>query len=166
MAPSRVFAAALTLALTAGCSSTAPGTAPRGPATVAAAPAAEPQALECLLQAPDHVGLGEPVVPVTFTLRNGGRTDLRVLARHTPLEGMLGDIFEVTRDGERLGYRGRMVKRGPPGENEFITLAPGDHLRATVDLLEGYDLTLAGQYGVRYAGVAGYTCNELRITRD
>jgi len=158
------LAYALALLALAGCAgrpSPAPPPDQAGATRGYAAPA-----IACELQAPEHVGLAEPVVPVTFVLHNAGAAEARVLARQTPLEGILGDLFEVTLAGQRLGYRGRLVKRGAPDASEFLSLAPGDHVRATVDLLEGYDLSRAGHYTVRFAGAGDYACNELRITRD
>lgn len=148
----------------AGCAGTPSPARPPGP-TAAMQPDQAP-VVACRLQAPEHVGLAEPVVPLTFMLRNAGNDDVQVLARHTPLEGFLGDLFELRLAGQRIDYRGRMVKRGPPDASEFVTLAPGDHVRATVDLLEGYDLSQAGQYTVRFIGADDYTCNELHISRD
>jgi hypothetical protein len=158
----RVIVAALVAGLVSGCS--VPPAAPEGAAAMPAP--VRSGVLACLLQAPEHVGLDQSVVPVTYTLRNEGPADVRVPMRFTPLEGILGDIFTVTLDGRPLEYRGRMVKRGPPGEDEFVTLAPGDHAHATVDLLEGYDLARAGHYTVRFAAADGYTCNTLVFTRD
>lgn len=112
------------------------------------------------------MGLAEPVVPVTFTLRNEGDSSVRILARQTPLEGMLGDLFDVSLPGQRLDYRGPVVKRGPPTDAEHITLAPGGHTQATIDLLEGYDLGRAGDYTVRFNGADRFACNELLLERN
>ena len=124
------------------------------------------QPLTCVLQAPSSVALAEQVVPVTFTLRNDSSAAVLVLARQTPLEGFLGDLFEVTLAGRRLDYRGPVVKRGPPTESEFVPLAPGADAHATVDLLEGYDLAQAGRYTVRFGRADEFTCNELLIDRN
>ena len=110
--------------------------------------------------------LAETVVPVSFTLRNDGSATITVLRRQTPLEGILGDLFEVTFAGRRLEYRGRMVKRGPPTADEFVTLGPGSHAHATVDLAEGYDLSSPGRYRVRFVRHAEFACNELTIERN
>ena len=124
------------------------------------------QPLTCVLQAPSSVALAEQVVPVTFTLRNESSVAILVLARQTPLEGFLGDLFEVTLAGRRLDYRGPVVKRGPPTESEFVPLAPGADAHATVDLLAGYDLAQAGRYTVRFGRADEFTCNELLIDRN
>ena len=153
----------LLLLAVAGCAGRPAATEPGR--DMAGRPDAPPR-VSCQLQAPEHVSLAEPVVPVTFVLHNPGTAEVRVLARHTPLEGILGDLFDVTVAGQRLAYRGPMVKRGPPEPSEYVTLAPGDHVRATVDLLDGYDLSSAGQYTVRFTSADHYACNPLRITRD
>ena len=121
--------------------------------------------LVCVLTAPATVPLADAVVPVGFTLRNDGPEPVTVLRRQTPLEGILGDLFEVTLEGQRREYRGRMVKRGPPTADEFVTLAPGTHAHATVDLAEGYDLSSRGRYRVRYVPRDGFACSELTIER-
>ena len=125
-----------------------------------------PPRLTCILQAPSGVALIEPVVPLGFTLRNDSPADVRVLSRQTPLEGFLGDLFDVTIAGRRLDYRGPVVKRGPPTEAEFVTLAPGAHAHATIDLLEGYDLSAAGSYTVRFVRAEDFTCNQVVINRN
>jgi peptidyl-Lys metalloendopeptidase len=153
----------LLLLVIAGC---AGRSSSAGPGSVTAGRLDATPLVSCQLQAPEHVGLAEPVVPVTFVLHNAGTAEVRVLARHTPLEGILGDLFDVILEGQRLAYLGPVVKRGPPEPTEYVTLAPGDHVRATVDLLDGYDLSPAGKYTVRFTSTDHYTCNELRIKRD
>ena len=58
----------------------------------------------CDERAPE-VKAGEPV-EVVFQLSNPTAQPLFVLDWHTPLEGLLNDFFEVTRDGTELSYRG------------------------------------------------------------
>jgi peptidyl-Lys metalloendopeptidase len=159
----RVAAAAVLTALAAAC--VAPG-APGQREANAGPPPEPPTRLTCILQAPTAVALGEPVVPLTFTLRNDGPAAVRVLGRQTPFEGFLSDLFDVTIDGRRLDYLGPVVKRGPPTEAEFLTLAPGAHGHATIDLLRGYDLTAAGSYTVRFVRTEEFACNQIVIFRS
>jgi peptidyl-Lys metalloendopeptidase len=156
----------LPLGLLLACATACTG-ADRSPAggAISAAKAVAPAGLVCVLTAPTSVQLAEPVVPVGFTLRNDGSAALTVSRRQTPLEGILGDLFEVAVEGRRLEYRGRMVKRGPPAADEFVTIDPGLHAHATVDLAEGYDLAAPGRYRVRFASHDEFTCNELKIER-
>ncbi len=159
----RLTAAVLLSVLAAAC--TGPEATGQRAATGAGPPADE-KGLTCRLEAPRVIPLSEPVVPVTFTLRNESPAAILVLARQTPLEGFLGDLFDVTLAGRRLDYRGPVVKRGPPTEAEFVPLAPGADAHATVDLLEGYDLAQAGRYTVRFGRADEFTCNELLIDRN
>ncbi len=160
----RRFAAAVLLGLLAAACTGPEAAGERAIAGADQSVTAQP--LTCVLQAPSSVALAEQVVPVTFTLRNESSAAVLVLARQTPLEGFLGDLFEVTLAGRRLDYRGPVVKRGPPTESEFVPLAPGADAHATVDLLEGYDLAQAGRYTVRFGRADEFTCNELLIDRN
>ena len=167
--PVRRVVLGLLLACGAACGG---GGSPPPANTVSPAEPAEPAepagraGLVCVLTAPASMQRAEPVVPVGFTLRNDGNAAITALRRLTPLEGILGDLFEVTFAGQRLEYRGRMVKRGPPTADEFVTLDPGSHAHATVDLAEGYDLSSPGRYRVRFVRHAEFACNELTIERN
>jgi hypothetical protein len=155
-----------TLAALLACATSCSGTVP-SPTEPTGSPATSPAlaGLACVLTAPGSVPLTEPVVPVGFTLRNDGDVALTVLGRQTPLEGMLGNLFAVTLESRRLDYRGPMVKRGPPGADEFVTIAPGSHAHATVDLAEAYGLSSPGTYRVRFDRHDEFTCNELTLER-
>jgi hypothetical protein len=100
----------------------------------------------------EAVGKPGPSAPATirFTLSYRGKAPLYVLDGHTPLEGMQGHLFDVTRDGKEVPYRGMMVKRGDPGKESYHRLDPGQSLEARVSLAEGYDLSLPGTYTVTF----------------
>jgi len=73
-----------------------------------------PAPLACRLQAAPTHPAGGPIT-VRFVLRNPGRRAVSVLDWHTPLEGLLGDIFSIRPlGGDALRYQGPMVKRGDP----------------------------------------------------
>lgn len=156
------LALGLLLACTAACNGAGP---PPTASAVSPTRSSGQAGLVCVVTAPASVQLVEPVVPVGFTLRNEGSAAITVLRRQTPLEGILGDLFEVTFEGRRLDYRGRMVKRGPPTADEFVTIAPGSLTHATFDLGEGYDLSSRGRYRVRFVARDEFTCNALTIER-
>lgn len=65
-------------------------------------------------------------------------------------------LFDVTLDGRPMAYEGMHVKRPAPTSVDFVTLAPGATVRATVDLQSGYDLSRDGVYGVSYRGQTGF----------
>jgi hypothetical protein len=92
---------------------------------------------------------GSPV-SLRFELHNQADQPVYVLSWYTPLEGIAGDIFLVTRDGEELSYQGMMVKRGDPDEESYISIEPGKSASAEVELTTGYDLSVPGSYQVQF----------------
>jgi hypothetical protein len=85
-----------------------------------------------------------------FTLVDESDTRLYLLRWYTPLEGMAGEIFAVTLDGERLPYQGVLASRMPPTPDDYVALDAGASVSVVVDLAEGYDLSKPGEYSVRF----------------
>jgi len=79
-------------------------------------------------------------------LHNGLATPVEVLRYFTPFEGILGEIFDIRRQGEPVPYEGPMVKRGAPGDEDWLALPAGQELSAAVDLSEAWNLTQPGEY--------------------
>ncbi|HZI03138.1 MAG TPA: protease [Archangium sp.] len=135
------------------------------PAPVPQQPAPAPQAapepqkenpamaatLECVVSVPPSVRAGEPV-ELRFQLTNRTAQPLYVLKWRTPLEGLMGKDFQVTRDGTEVDFKGRMVKRGNPSAEAYLTLAPGASADARVDLSQAYDMTKPGRYRIEFNG--------------
>lgn len=92
----------------------------------------------------------EEPVTVRFTLTNTTSAPITVLKWHTPLEGFNSDMFVVERDGRRVPYVGREVKRGAPGPEDYVTIEPGQSVSADLDLSEGYALAERGRYQAQY----------------
>jgi peptidyl-Lys metalloendopeptidase len=90
-------------------------------------------------------------VNVRFTLANQGSDDLFVLKWKTPLAGIEGDLFAVERDGERVPYTGRLVKRAAPRASDYARIPAGESLSVSFDLSAVYDMRQPGNYTVRYA---------------
>jgi peptidyl-Lys metalloendopeptidase len=107
--------------------------------------------LECTLSAPHRVRVGEPV-PVHFRLTNRAPGPLYVLTWRTPLEGLRGNDFLITRDGEELRYRGPMVKRGEPEREHYVVIASDASADADVDLAPAYDFQQPGRYRIAFRG--------------
>jgi peptidyl-Lys metalloendopeptidase len=105
--------------------------------------------LDCTLEMDETYPVGEPV-HLRFELHNQTDRPLYALTWYTPLEGIAGDIFQVTRDGEELPYQGMLAKRGDPTREEYITIEPGEAAPAEVDLRTGYDLSTPGSYQVQF----------------
>lgn len=107
--------------------------------------------LQCSLNAPQMVKLGEPVT-LKFELKNISKTDVMLLKWNTPLEGWFGSSFNVTRDGKWVNYQGAMVKRFRPSSDDYVALAAGKSISNTVNLAEGYQMNQAGEYQFKFNG--------------
>lgn len=94
---------------------------------------------------------GEPVT-IGFVLENLSAEPFRVLTWYTPLEGIKGSIFRVTRDGQEVPYQGPMVKRGDPDQGAYVLVRPDAPVSAEVDLSQGWDLSAPGVYRVAFEG--------------
>jgi peptidyl-Lys metalloendopeptidase len=89
-------------------------------------------------------------VAVTFALTNRGEASVRVLRWLTPLRGISNDLFVVTRDGEPVAYTGRLVKWAAPTDGDYIEIAAGETVSSVIDLSSVYDMSVTGNYSVRY----------------
>lgn len=89
-------------------------------------------------------------VPVNVSIRNDGKTSVKILRWLTPFDGVKDNLFEVTVDGKTVEYIGADYKRPAPTEKDYITLQPGESFDATVDLTGYYDLSKTGFYQVNY----------------
>lgn len=87
---------------------------------------------------------------IVFTLTNRSGSPIRVLSWTTPINGVSGEIFSVTRGSQPIQYIGRLVKRAEPTEADFINIEPGQSISATVDLSLYYAIYEAGNYRVTY----------------
>lgn len=91
---------------------------------------------------------------VRMTVHNPSDAAQRFCRYHTPFEGIRNRIFRVVgSDGEEISYEGMMAKRAPPGPEDFLLVAPGKDLQATVDLERGYAMK-SGSYSVNYRGTS------------
>lgn len=126
---------------------------PPAAATMAAQPPAgsEPSSsgLRARLVAPSSLLVGDPL-KVTFFLANETESDLYVLNWFTPLEGLGGDIFRVTRDGQRIRYQGPQASRGDPTPEAYTLIEAGGAASAEVDLSLAYDFSRPGNYTIEF----------------
>jgi len=109
--------------------------------------------LRARLEMPTSLPLGEPV-KVQFFLVNEIDNDLYVLNWFTPLEGLGGDIFRVTRDGQRLRYQGPMASRSDPSPEAYTLVEAGGMVSAEVDLSLAYDFSAPGAYSIEFISPA------------
>jgi peptidyl-Lys metalloendopeptidase len=104
---------------------------------------------------------GADPVTIDFILTNPTNEKIQVLVWRTPFarEGVTENIFDVAagRTGaaaasgrSQIGYIGPLIKRRPPGPNDFITLAPGESRTTSVNLADYYAIYQQGDYSVTY----------------
>lgn len=97
-----------------------------------------------------HIALGT-AVNIDFKVTNNGTTAVTFLPWQTPLEGRLtAGCLKVIYNGEELPYRGIMVKRRPPTDEDYITLQPGESTSEKVDISDSYDFSRAGKYSIQF----------------
>ncbi len=113
--------------------------------------ALEPSGFLAFLSAPKstETGSGEPI-KINFVLKNISSEPLYLLKWYTPLEGIAGDIFEITRDGEPVPYEGILASRGNPSPESYIKLDPGKGESVEVPIATAYDFSKPGTYTIRY----------------
>ncbi|MET0405782.1 MAG: protease, partial [Cystobacter sp.] len=109
------------------------------------------QNLECKMSVTPSARVNQPV-ELRFELTNRTSAPLYVLKWHSPLEGIRGRDFEVTREGTEVDYLGVMVKRASPQADQYVTIAPGASVEGRVDLTQGYSMTQPGRYRIAFSG--------------
>lgn len=87
---------------------------------------------------------------VKVTYKNKTSSPVNILKWYLPdSEGNLEEgIFEITRDGESVGYEGRHYKRPAPTTADYTTLKANGQLSYTVELSAVYDFSEQGLYKV------------------
>lgn len=91
-------------------------------------------------------------VSLKFTLKNESDDPVEVLTWGTPFEGdFTQDMFNITTNGERVPYIGKLVKRLPPQAEDFIEIAGKSELSEVVYLEDGYKIYAPGIYSVQFA---------------
>ena len=89
-------------------------------------------------------------VVVRVTITNTSSTPQYILKWHTPFAGVEEALFEVTRDGAPVPYLGAHYKRPAPTAKDYYLLKPGASHTAKVELSGIYDMSVTGDYSVRY----------------
>jgi peptidyl-Lys metalloendopeptidase len=84
------------------------------------------------------------------TLTNISSTPQYVLKARTPFEGLSAPLFDITRDGAKVAYTGALIKRGKPTQADYYVLKPGASHTVKVELSALYDMSVSGDYAIRY----------------
>lgn len=94
-------------------------------------------------------GAAENVV-LHVSITNPTGSELKILKWLTPVNGVVESLFTVSRDGVAVNYLGMIAKRAAPTDQDYIVLAAGETLVRDVDLATYYDLSVAGNYVIKY----------------
>ena len=112
-------------------------------------PSTSETGLVAYLELPEQLPVGENV-NLKFVLKNVSATPLYVLNWYTPLEGIGGEIFKVTHDGQPISYQGILASRGLPTADAYTLLNPGESVSAVVDLAGSFDFSKVGKYRIKF----------------
>lgn len=101
---------------------------------------------------PDKHTLGKSDdVVLNVTISNTSSSPQYVLKWHTPFGGEIEEsLFDVTRDGVKVPYLGAHYKRPAPTAADYYVLKPGASFSAKVELSALYDMSITGDYTIRY----------------
>jgi hypothetical protein len=87
---------------------------------------------------------------VLVVMRNSGPSSFPLLKWNLPDDGNLTtNLFEVRRDGQRVEYRGLMVKRAVTNR-DYMLLRPGQDYAARIGSAQGYDIGPKGHYTIQF----------------
>lgn len=100
----------------------------------------------------DRQSLGkDDDVVVNVTITNTSDSPQYMLKWHTPFGGEIEEsLFDVTRDGQKVPYLGAHYKRQAPTAADYYLLKPGASHSMKVELSALYDMSVTGDYQVRY----------------
>jgi peptidyl-Lys metalloendopeptidase len=90
-------------------------------------------------------------VVVNVTLTNTSSAPQYVLKWHTPFGEIEESLFDVTRDGAKVPYEGMHVKRAAPTAADYYVIMPGKSHKVTVELSQMYNMSISGDYTIRYS---------------
>ncbi len=97
-----------------------------------------------------NIKLGQKV-NLHFTLSNNSDKDISFLTWGTPFESSISsNMLSIKSNRNILPYQGRMVKRGKPTANDFITIKAKSTLKQELDISKAYAFKTQGTYFITY----------------
>jgi hypothetical protein len=90
-------------------------------------------------------------IEVKVSLVNLGGSSFALLKWNLPEDGRLdGSLFDVSRDGTKIEYRGMEIKRSVSSA-DYFALEPGREYSSSIRLAQGYDVHSKGKYKIQYS---------------
>lgn len=90
-------------------------------------------------------------VTMRLTISNTSSQPQLILKWHTAFGEIEESLFEVTRDGKPVEYLGAHYKRPAPKASDYYLLKAGAWHTVKVELSDIYDMSITGQYTIRYS---------------
>lgn len=107
--------------------------------------------LEIKLSMPQEGYFSADQLKLDVILTNTSSDAITFLKWGTPFENDFTDnILTIQYEGQIVRYIGKIVKRAPPEENDFITIAVGETISTSLDISEGYAIENRGDYTVAF----------------
>lgn len=115
----------------------------------------------------DRSALEDGRVILLSQLENISENKIRFLPWNTPFDSSVnGDFLRIRTLDEPssdLNYTGRMVKRAAPVDSDYLSIAPGEILRASLEVTNSYDFCDLTGYILEFSG-AFYSIDGHSIT--
>jgi hypothetical protein len=109
--------------------------------------------------------LGDDVI-ADVTITNTHSRDYALVTRNTPLEGLISNIFSVSKDGKVIPYDDILLKRTTiPTAEEYVPVPAETSISASVNLARAYSFNSAGEYRVQLKTKIQYLNDNLH-TQD
>ena len=87
---------------------------------------------------------------IRFSVTNNSDKQLHILKWNTPLEGINADVFNILKDEKPVVYIGRVIKRGNPQPEDYVSINANDQVSVEIDLSDAYDIYEAGSYDIEF----------------
>lgn len=95
-------------------------------------------------------------VEVQVRYLNAGAQALQLGKWYVNAPSLQEDMFDVRRDGKPVEYLGPHFKRRAPQADDLVSLAPGKSLSRSYKLSQLYDMSLSGNYTIRFRAEADH----------
>ncbi|HFC76866.1 MAG TPA: hypothetical protein ENJ27_01410 [Candidatus Moranbacteria bacterium] len=91
---------------------------------------------------------------LTFTIINNKNEDYSFCYWQTPFEKefMANYLRLVLKNGEKIKYIGKMVKRSPPDKDDFMTIKANSVISTEIILDNGYDIQNKKEFSIQFIG--------------
>jgi peptidyl-Lys metalloendopeptidase len=104
---------------------------------------------------PEKHALGQnDDVTVRVTITNDSSEPQYIMKARTPFGGVEEALFDIKRDGQPVPYLGAHIKRAAPTAADYFVLKPGASHSVKVELSALYDMSVSGDYQIRYKQVS------------